>query len=177
MAANPSDAEGWRMLGWSYFQTARFGKSANAYRRAVELAPDAPGHQSAFGEALVQAAQGAVTPEAATAFEAAKRLDPADARARYFLAVLKDQRGDRQSALTDWIQLLNEAPADAPWAADLRQFVERIAREDGIDLSGRLKPSGARARAVGARRLAIGAHGGPRADARPGQCGDGDAGG
>lgn len=141
MAANPNDAEGWRMLGWSYFQTARFADSANAYRRAVELAPNAPGHQSAFGEALVQAAQGSVTPEAAAAFEAAKRLDPADARARYFLAVLKDQRGDRQSALSDWIQLLNEAPADAPWAADLRQFVERIAREDGINLSGRLKPA------------------------------------
>lgn len=147
MAANPNDAEGWRMLGWSYFQTARFAESANAYRRAVALAPDAPGHQSAFGEALVQAAQGSVTPEAAAAFEAAKRLDPADARARYFLAVLKDQRGDRQSALADWIQLLNEAPADAPWAADLRQFVERIAREDGIDLAGRLKPAAAPAQA------------------------------
>lgn len=143
MAANPGDPEGWRMLGWSYFQTGRFGESANAYRKAVELAPTAPGHQSAFGEALVQAAQGTVTPEAQAAFEAAKRLDPADARARYFLAVWKDQRGDRQGALADWIQLLNEAPADAPWAPDLRQFVERIAKEDGIDLSGRLRPAAA----------------------------------
>lgn len=141
MTQNPSDPEGWRMLGWSYFQTGRFAESANAYRRAVQLAPAAPGYQSAFGEALVQAAQGAVTPEAEAAFEAAKKLDPADARARYFLAVLKDQRGDRQSAINDWIQLLNEAPADAPWAPDLRQFVERIAREDKIDIAGRLKPA------------------------------------
>ena len=141
MAANPDDPEGWRMLGWSYFQTSRFAESANAYRRAVAIAPDAPGYQSAFGEALVQAAQGSVTPEAATAFEAAKRLDPADARARYFLAVLKDQKGDRPAALADWIGLLNEAPADAPWAPDLRGFVERIAKEDGIDLTGRLKPA------------------------------------
>jgi cytochrome c-type biogenesis protein CcmH len=145
MAANPDDPEGWRMLGWSYFQTGRFGESANAYRRAVALAPQGPGYQSAFGEALVQVAQGSVTPEAATAFEAAKALDPADARARYFLAVLKDQRGDRAGALADWIGLLNEAPADAPWAPDLRSFVERIAREDGIDLAGRLKPAPAAA--------------------------------
>lgn len=143
MAANPSDPEGWRMLGWSYFQTGRFGESANAYRKAVELAPNGPGYQSAFGEALVQVAQGNVTPEAAAAFEAAKQLDPTDARARYFLAVLKDQRGDRAAAIADWIQLLNEAPADAPWAPELRQFVERIAREDGIDLAGRLKPAAA----------------------------------
>lgn len=145
MAANPDDPEGWRMLGWSYFQTGRFGESANAYRRAVAIAPQGPGYQSAFGEALVQAAQGSVTPEAAAAFEAAKTLDPADARARYFLAVLKDQRGDRAGALADWIALLNEAPADAPWAPDLRGFVERIAKEDGIDLTGRLKPAPAAA--------------------------------
>lgn len=145
MAANPDDPEGWRMLGWSYFQTGRFGEAANAYRRAVAIAPQGPGYQSAFGEALVQAAQGSVTPEAAAAFEAAKALDPADARARYFLAVLKDQRGDRAGALADWIGLLNEAPADAPWAPDLRGFVERIAKEDGIDLAGRLKPAPAAA--------------------------------
>lgn len=150
MAANPNDAEGWRMLGWSYFQTGRFAESAGAYRRAVAIAPDGPGYQSALGEALVQAAQGSVTPEAATAFEAAKKLDPADARARYFLAVLKDQQGDRPAALADWIGLLNEAPADAPWAPDLRQFVERIAKEDGIDLSGRLKPAPAAAAAPAA---------------------------
>ncbi len=143
MEANPSDPEGWRMLGWSYFQRGRFGESANAYRRAVALAPTAPGFQSAFGEALVQASQGNVTPEAAAAFEAAQKLDPSDARARYFLAVAKDQRGDRAGAITDWVNLLNEAPADAPWAPDLRQFVERIAKEDGIDLSGRLKPAAA----------------------------------
>lgn len=141
MAQDPSDPEGWRMLGWSYFQTGRFADSANAYARAVQLTPQAPGYQSAYGEALVQAAQGTVTPAAQAAFEAAKQLDPTDARARYFLAVLKDQRGNRAEAISDWIGLLNEAPADAPWAPDLRAFVERIAKEDGIDLAGRLKPA------------------------------------
>ncbi|MFC3712509.1 c-type cytochrome biogenesis protein CcmI [Sphingoaurantiacus capsulatus] len=154
MEANPSDPEGWRMLGWSYFQRGRFGESANAYRRAVALAPTAPGFQSAFGEALVQASQGNVTPEAAAAFEAAQKLDPSDARARYFLAVAKDQRGDRAGAITDWVNLLNEAPADAPWAPDLRQFVERIAKEDGIDLAGRLKPAAVAAAPVASMPVA-----------------------
>lgn len=164
MAANPSDPEGWRMLGWSYFQTGRFAESANAYRRAVAIAPDGPGYQSAFGEALVQAAQGSVTPEAASAFEAARTLDPADARARYFLAVLKDQKGDRAAAMADWIGLLNEAPADAPWAPDLRAFVERIAKEDGIDLTGRLKPAAAAPAAVAGPMQAPAATPGPTPD-------------
>ncbi len=164
MAANPDDPEGWRMLGWSYFQTGRFAESANAYRRAVAIAPNGPGYQSAFGEALVQAAQGSVTPEAATAFEAAKALDPADARARYFLAVLKDQKGDRAAALADWIGLLNEAPADAPWAPDLRAFVERIAKEDGIELAGRLKPAAAAPIAGPMPAPAAGAAPGPTPD-------------
>lgn len=138
MRETPDDPEGWRMLGWSYYQTGRFADSAKAYRRAVELAPNGPGYLSAFGEALVQAAGGTVTPEARSAFERAYALDAADARARYFLALFKDQRGDRQGALDDWIKLLSEAPADAPWAGELRRIIDETAREARIDVSGRL---------------------------------------
>jgi cytochrome c-type biogenesis protein CcmH len=58
MQENPSDPEGWRMLGWSYFQVSRFADSAAAYAKAVALKPDGVGYQSAYGEALVQAANG-----------------------------------------------------------------------------------------------------------------------
>ena len=40
LKANPNDAEGWRMLGWSFFETGRFAESATAYRRATQLKPD-----------------------------------------------------------------------------------------------------------------------------------------
>lgn len=138
MAKTPADPKGWQMLGWSYFQTGRFDDAVKAYAKAVAIDANGPGYQSALGEALVQAAGGVVTPTAAAAFTAARARDPGDARARYFTAVQKDQRGDRKGALDDWLQLLREAPAGAQWAPELRTFVEKIAKEQGVDIAGRL---------------------------------------
>lgn len=138
MAQSPGDPEGWRMLGWSYHQTGRFTEAAAAYGRAAALQPGNGEHLSAQGESLVQAANGTVTPVALGVFNAALAADPADPRARYFIAVHKDQSGDHKGAVDDWIALLNDAPAGAPWAAEVRMFVQRIAAERGIDLAGRL---------------------------------------
>jgi cytochrome c-type biogenesis protein CcmH len=138
--SRPNDVETWRMLGWSYFQTGRFGESAEAYARAGQLDPTNPDHPSAQGESLVQAAGGQMTPAASAAFKRALALDPAEPRARYFLAVEKDQAGDREGAMADWIALVNSAPDGAPWAAEVRSFVEDVARERGVDLTGKLKP-------------------------------------
>ena len=138
-AATPDDATGWRTLATAYFAEQRFADAATAYARAVKLRPRDAALLSAQGEALAQAAGGAVTPAAAAAFAAAHDLDGTDARARYFLALARDQRGDHRGAVDDWVALLNSAPADAPWAAQLRGFVEGAARQAGIDLAGRLK--------------------------------------
>lgn len=141
--ANPDDADGWRLLGWSYFQTGAFNEAAVAYGRAASLQPDNADHPSAQGESLVQAAGGQVTPAAAAAFQAALRINPQDPRARYFLAVQKDQSGDADGAMTDWIDIVNTAPPGAPWVGEVRRFVEDLARERGVDISRRLKPAAA----------------------------------
>lgn len=144
----PEDVNGWRMLGWSYFQTGRFAEAAEAYGRAAALEPANAEHFSAQGEALVQAGGGQVTPAALTAFRGALRADPQDPRARYFVAVEMDQRGEREAAMTAWIDLINSAPAGAPWAAEVRAFVEDLARERGQNISGRLRPAPAGSPAV-----------------------------
>jgi cytochrome c-type biogenesis protein CcmH len=140
MRQAPDDPEGWRMLGWSYMQTGRFPDSAMAYGRAASLDPKNADYPSAQGEALVKAAEGRVTPEAEAAFQKAYQLDPTDPRARYFLAAYKDQSGDHAGAMADWIALLKSAPPGAPWAAEVRGFVIRIAASRGEDVTGKLPP-------------------------------------
>lgn len=145
MQATPNDPEGWRMLGWSYFQTARYADAAKAYERAIALKPGGEGYQSAYGEALVQEAGGQVTPAAAAAFEKAAAQDGADARARYFLAVRKAESGDRKNAVEDMLRLLADSPADAPWLSQLRGVIQQTAQAAGIDIAARLaatKPVG-----------------------------------
>ncbi|HEX7887524.1 MAG TPA: c-type cytochrome biogenesis protein CcmI [Phenylobacterium sp.] len=140
MQQRPDNAEGWRMLGWSYMQTGRNADAALAYGKAAALDPKNAEYLSAQGEATVLAADGAVTPAAEDVFRRAVAADPGDPRARYYLAVAKDQRGEQQAAMNDWIALLKSAPPDAPWAAEVRTFVEKVAAERKIDLSGRLPP-------------------------------------
>lgn len=145
MAATPDDPEGWRMLGWSYFQTGRYGDAAKAYAKAIAINPDGAGYQSAYGEALVQDAGGQVTAAAAAAFEKAVQNDGNDARARYFLGVRKAMQGDGKGAIEDWLKLLADSPPDAPWLSQLRAAIEQAAREAGIDIAARLaatRPAG-----------------------------------
>lgn len=167
----PGNPEGWRMLGWSYLQTGRNADAAAAYGRAAALQPGNAEYLSAQGEATVLAAEGTVTPVAEDIFRKALAADPEDPRARYFLAVGKDQRGDHQGAINDWITLLKSAPADAPWAGEVRQFVAKVAQDRGISLAGRMPPAPA-----GAPAMASAPPVGPNADqvAAAGQMTEGD---
>lgn len=135
LAQSPNETQGWRLLGWAYLVTGKPSDAANAYARAIALDPRSPADHSAQGDALVQAAGGQVTPAALAAFRDATARDPNDPRARYFLALFKEQQGDHEGAMRDWVALLRRAPPDAPWLADVRAFVDRVARLHGQDLS------------------------------------------
>ena len=136
---NPGDAEGWRMLGWSYFETGRFAESATAMRRAIQLAPGNSEYHSMLGEALVMASKDeAISPDARAAFKRAVEIDPKDARARYFLAAAKDIDGKHAEAIEDWFGLLAETPADAPYAKDIRDVIRNVGKERGIEVEKRL---------------------------------------
>ena len=54
----PEDIEGWRMLGWSYFRTARYEQAATAYARAAELDPSSAEFKLANEEAKSKASEG-----------------------------------------------------------------------------------------------------------------------
>ncbi|HEX3429840.1 MAG TPA: c-type cytochrome biogenesis protein CcmI [Rhizomicrobium sp.] len=136
----PNDPEGWRLLGWSYLVTGRAADAATAYAHAVALAPENADYRSSEGEALVRAARGQVTPSALDVFHDALKLNPNDPRAKYYLAVYKDQAGDHDGAMADWIALVRSAPADAPWLPDLRRFVVNVARERGANIAAKLPP-------------------------------------
>src|SRR5258706_11744408 len=98
LATHPDDVEGWRMLGWSDFETRRFDAAVQAYGHAVMLAPGRADLWSALGEARVMAA-GSVGSDAHEAFAKALAIDRGDPRARYFLAVEKDVAGDHRAAV------------------------------------------------------------------------------
>jgi tetratricopeptide (TPR) repeat protein len=57
LETTPDDIEGWRMLGWSYFHTARYEQAATAYARAVELDPSSTELKLSYEEAKAKASE------------------------------------------------------------------------------------------------------------------------
>ncbi len=140
LKAKPDDAEGWRMLGWSYFQTERFAEAATALKEATKLDPDHAETYSFLGESLVLASktEGKIPWDAKAAFDKALRLDPKDARARYFRAVGLDLAGKHRRAIDAWFALLKDTPVDAPYAEDIRTVIKTVGTQHKIAYEERL---------------------------------------
>jgi len=139
LAKNPGDAEGFRMLGWSYVMTGHPEKAIEPYKRALALKPGSALIQSGYGEALVgMAGSKTVTAEAKAAFAKALAIDPSEPRARYFMALWQAQNGQEKAALDQLLALAAAGPADAPWQADVRREAEALGGKLGVDVAKRL---------------------------------------
>jgi cytochrome c-type biogenesis protein CcmH len=146
--ANPKDPDAWGNLGWSYMHIHDPAKAADAYRQAAALSPANPDYRSALAEATIQSGSGKIAQSTLVDLKAVVAADPANARARFYLALYKDQQGDHQGAIADWIEMIKSAPADAPWTGEVRQVVEQVAKEEHIDISKQLPPAPAPAAAA-----------------------------
>lgn len=140
---SPGDLKGWLLLASTYTQLERFGDAATAYGRAIPLASEKPEKLSditaAYGEVLIMANGGVVTPVARAAFIEALAKNGANVRARYYLGLALLQEGKAGEALRIWQALAAAGPADAPWTVELRKRISRIAKERNIDI-GKLGP-------------------------------------
>ena len=137
--ASPKDAAAWQALGLAYFEQELFDDAVRAYARAAAIDPARAILWSALGVARVMASRTDPMPaEAAANFARAVSLDPRDPRARYFLAVKKDIGGDHTGAIADWLTLLAETPADAPWRPDLVRTIEQVGKLNRIDVAAKL---------------------------------------
>jgi len=144
----PEDVQGWRMLGWAYFQNARYKDAARALRKATALDPEHAESFSFLGEALVMASrrEGQMPRAARIAFDKALALDPKNARARYFKALSLDLAGQHRRALRAWFAQLSETPPDAPYASDIRSVIRSVGKRHHIEVEKRLAIADAQAR-------------------------------
>ncbi|WP_027053402.1 c-type cytochrome biogenesis protein CcmI [Mesorhizobium erdmanii] len=115
LAANPADGRGWDVLAPVYLRMQRFSDAVAAYRNAIRLDGDSGMRQAGLGEAIAGAAGGIVSADAQDAFEAALKLDPANAKASFYLAMALAQEGRNKEAATAWQAMLGTLPPDSPW--------------------------------------------------------------
>jgi len=120
LAANPDDGRGWEIIGPVYMKLGRYEEAARAFANASRVLGDSAERLVAQGESLVYAAQERVTPEAAELFEKALELREGNPVAYFYLALAREQMGDRDGALDAFSNLARGTPPDAPWQAAVR---------------------------------------------------------
>jgi len=129
--ASPSDAAGWARLGDLTLKLGRYADARTAFEQAIQQGAEDRLTQSSYGEALTQLDQGTVGPDAATAFRRALAADPKDARARFYLGLMKAEAGELDQAIADWQALLAETAPDAPWRVLLERSIAAAEQAKG----------------------------------------------
>lgn len=137
--ADPRDASAWEELGFAYYADGRYADAARAYRQAVEGAPDSATLWAALGEARVLASEDDPMPALAVqAFEKALSLEPKQHRARYYMAARTDLAGNHKEAISEWLAILEEAPAGAIYVENLVRTIEQVGKINGIEVQSRI---------------------------------------
>lgn len=129
---NPDDARGYEVLAPVYLRLGRFADAVNARRKLLALSGENSERQSDLGEALTAAANGIVTADAKSAFERSLALDPAQLRAKFYIGMAAEQDGDRAQATAIWRDMINKAPADAPWLPIVRDALTRVGGDQPV---------------------------------------------
>jgi cytochrome c-type biogenesis protein CcmH len=125
--------EEWTLLARSYTAAGRYQEAVEAYQRALDLSGRRPDLLGVYGETLVAAAGGVVTPDAREVFEEVLVIQPENPGPRFYLGLASAQSGDGRGALEIWLAIEAEAPPGTPWLSALRQNIDRTAAEFGID--------------------------------------------
>ena len=129
LADNPRDAQGWLVLAPAYRGMGRYGDAAEAFARAIEIAPPTAGLLADFGEVLVLAEDGLVSGKARDAFQQALALDAENTKALFYRGLAERQDGEQEQALATWRSMLEDAPADAAWRPAVERQMASLARE------------------------------------------------
>ena len=135
VAGRPDDLQGHQLLAQNEARIGNFAAAAEAQEDVLRLKGSEITVEDVadYGELLVMAAGGYVSPEAEKAFRAALSMDEDDALSRYYLGLMMIQTGRPDIAFRLWDALLRRGPEDAPWIAPILAQIEDAAQLAGVN--------------------------------------------
>ena len=110
----------------AFARRGQYEDAANFLRNAVSENPRDGEAWLALGNALVEHTGGQLTPAASYAFTRAAEVLPGNPAPGYFLGLAMLRSGQPDQTLALWNELLEKAPADAPWREGLMLRIERL---------------------------------------------------
>ncbi len=118
----------WIITGDGFARRGDFSQAAAFYRNATEENPRDLEAWLALGIALVEHAEGNLTPAALYAFERAQQIDGTNGGARYFLGMSWLRAGQAGRTAQLWREALANAPEGAEWRESLALRLMRLER-------------------------------------------------
>lgn len=134
--------QSWLIVADGLSRQSQFGAAAQVLRNAVKQNPRDADLWVALGNALVGHSNGFISPAAQFAFQRAATISPQHPGPPFFMGLALAQSGRLAEARAVWGALLERAPAQASYRADLEA---RLARLDAM-----IGAQGAAAPAAGA---------------------------
>ncbi len=130
---DPTDAEGWKMLGRSYIALQRFDDALAAFDNAVRLDADDAQLLADYADALAMAGGESLEGRPLALIRRALEIDPANQKALWLAGTAAYERADFEEALRYWRRLYEVVPKDSPAA---RTMESNIAEAESL-LAGR----------------------------------------
>lgn len=130
---HPEDGKGWDVIAPIYLRLGRFADSAHAFAEANRLEGESVRRLLGFAEATLLAGNGIVTEPVRRAALRVLELEPARKEVRVWLVLAKEQDGDLAGAAADYREILETAPADAPWRSAVSERLALITKKLGGD--------------------------------------------
>lgn len=135
LAAKPDNLDGWTLLARTMARMGEWEEASAAFRNILRLSPDDLDARAAYAEALINLAKGKIGADALALLREVQAKLPDDPRARFYLALARQQQGDDKGALAEWRALVAATPADAPWLPMVQARIEETASKLGLDIA------------------------------------------
>jgi len=143
LQADPSNAEGWLMLGRSYTALSRYRDAATAFRRAADLLPPDAGLLADLADVTGMAQNKRLAGEPARLVQQALDIDPRHVKALALAGSVAFEARDYAGARGYWQRLVAVVPADSPIARSVQgSIAEATQLEGGAVVAAAPAPAG-----------------------------------
>lgn len=129
LAADPSDLEGWVLLGRSLQTTDRPAEAAKAYETATRLAPGDPDLLALYAGALAEAQDGKLEGQPGAIIQQIVRDHPRHKMGLWLGGLTAAQGGDMRTARKLWERLRAELPPNGPEVREIDAYLQELGPE------------------------------------------------
>lgn len=122
---NPTDAQGWSMLGRSYVSMERYADAANAYSKAAALKPNDADLLCDYAFALAMSNGQQFQGQPQELINKALKIDPENPKALELAGSAAFMAKNYKEAISYWQRLLAKAPPASELAQSITERIER----------------------------------------------------